>query len=113
MHEFSIALNIVEIAEESAKKENCRKIISVKLEVGTLSGIVFEALETALEFAVKKTMLDGAQIEIMKTDAEAECENCRRRFPVNAHFEACPSCNNYKHRLLRGGEIKVISIEAE
>ena len=113
MHEFSIAQNIVDIAGNSAKKENCRKITYVKLEVGTLSGIVYEALETALEFAIKETMLDGAKIDVVKIYAEAECENCSHQFPVTTHFEPCPRCMNYKYRLLRGDEIKVMSIEAE
>lgn len=113
MHEFSIAQSIIDIAEDSAKKENCRKITSIKLEVGTLSGIVFEALETAMEFALKKTMLEGAQVEIVKIDAEAECENCGHNFSVTGHFEPCPRCGNFRHRILKGDKIKVRSLEAE
>ncbi len=113
MHEFSIAQNIVDIAEDSARRENCRRIISVRLEVGMLSGVVFEALETALEFAVKKTMLEGAQIEIIRVEARAECEDCRHLFFPANHPEPCPRCKSYSHRLLQGDEIRVVSIEAE
>ncbi|MFP4365621.1 MAG: hydrogenase maturation nickel metallochaperone HypA [Bacteroidales bacterium] len=113
MHEFSIAQSIIDIAEDSAKKENCRKITSIKLEVGTLSGIVLEALETAMEFAVKKTMLEGAQVEIVKIDAKAECKNCGHNFSITGHFQPCPRCKSFKHLLLKGDKIKVMSLEAE
>ncbi len=113
MHEFSIAQNIIEIAEDSAKKENCQQISLIKLEIGTLSGVVFEALETAMQSAVKDTMLKNATVKIIRIPAVAECDNCRHRFSITDLFEPCPQCGNFRHQLLQGDEIKVKTIEAE
>lgn len=113
MHEFSIARNIIEIAEDAARKANCKKISLIKLEVGTLSGIVYEALETALQSAVKNTMLEHAQVRIIRIPALAECDNCHHRFSITDHFEPCPQCENFSHHLLQGDEIKVKTIEGE
>ena len=49
MHELSIAVNIVEIAEENARKEDAKLISEIELEIGSQSGVVLEALELALE----------------------------------------------------------------
>ena len=39
MHEFSLAQNIIEIVDESLKKNGASKAVEVDLEVGTLSGV--------------------------------------------------------------------------
>ena len=44
MHEFSIALNIVDIASRTAKKAKAKKINEVEIEVGIISGVIVEAL---------------------------------------------------------------------
>ena len=49
MHEFSIALNIVDIASKTATDASATKINEVEIEVGILSGVIIEALEFALE----------------------------------------------------------------
>ena len=47
MHELSIVASLFEILEEKAKEKKAKKILSVKLKVGALSGVVPEFLETA------------------------------------------------------------------
>ena len=48
MHELSIAMNILEIAEENAKKLNAKIVHEIEIDIGELSGIDFDALEFAL-----------------------------------------------------------------
>ena len=57
MHEFTIALNIIDIAKEYAIKAGTEKVIEIEIEVGDVSGVVFEALEFALENATLHTLL--------------------------------------------------------
>ena len=64
MHELSIAINIVEIATEEAKKANVSSVLEIELEVGTLSGIVIDALEFAMDEAIKNSVLQNAKIKI-------------------------------------------------
>ena len=44
MHELSIALGIVKIAEEEMAKAGSNQIEAIELEIGTLAGIEFESL---------------------------------------------------------------------
>lgn len=64
MHELSIALSIVDLADEQAKKAHACKIIEIELDIGTLSGIEVDALNFALEIAAKDTLLETAAVKI-------------------------------------------------
>jgi len=53
MHELSIAMNIIDIADEYLKKSDAARIYNIDLEIGELSGIIPEALKFAMNHAVK------------------------------------------------------------
>ena len=44
MHELSIALGIVKIAEDETAKVNADEVTKIELEIGVLSGIEIESL---------------------------------------------------------------------
>lgn len=113
MHEFSIAMSIVEIAETEAKAANSTKISSLELDVGTMSGIEFYALDTALEMAVKNTMLENAGIEVNKIQARARCIDCEQEFDMNNITDSCPRCNGLFSDVISGKELKIKSIVVE
>lgn len=110
MHEFSIAINIVEIAEEEAEKANSTAVTQLILDVGTMSGIEFLALETALEMAVKNTLLERAEIGINRIQAKAKCSDCQHEFDIENAFDSCPKCGGLFHQTLCGKELKVKSL---
>jgi len=113
MHEFSIAMNIVEIAETEAKAVNSTHITNIELDVGTMAGIEFYALDTALEMAVKNTLLDGATIKVNKIQACARCTNCNNEFDMNNITDSCPKCNGLFSDVISGKELKIKSIVVE
>ncbi|HEY9115090.1 MAG TPA: hydrogenase maturation nickel metallochaperone HypA, partial [Bacteroidales bacterium] len=76
MHEFSIVLSIIEIAEKESKAANANSITELVLDIGTQSGIEMYALEAALEMAVINTVLENAKIQINQIQAEAKCKDC-------------------------------------
>ena len=113
MHEFSLAANIVEIAEENAKKAGANKINSLDLEVGEMSGVVTEALKMAMESAVKGTMLEKAEIHIIQLSSNAKCNECLSIFPIHDDFTPCPNCGCLSHTITKGKELKVKSMNVE
>ncbi len=110
MHEFSIAMSIIEIAETEAKKAKGSAVTELVLDVGTMSGIEFLALETAMEMAVKNTLLEKANIQINKIQARAKCSDCAHEFDIDSAFDPCPKCNSFYHELLSGKELQVKSL---
>ena len=110
MHEFSIALSIIEIAEAEAKKADATEIAELVLDIGTLSGIEFQALDTAMEMAVKNTLLENAQIKVNKIQARARCSDCGEEFDIENIFDSCPKCGGLYHELLCGKELQIKSL---
>lgn len=110
MHEFSIAVSIIEIAEAEAQKAKAIKIKELILDIGTMSGIEFYALDTAMEMAVKNTMLEKSSIKINKIQARAKCTECNQEFDIDHVYDPCPHCDGLYHELLFGKELQIKSI---
>lgn len=113
MHEFSVAQNIVEIVIESFEKSDANKIYSVEIDVGTLSGVIIDALEFALDSAVKGTVMEKSKIKINNIHAKALCNKCHKEFTMNDFFTNCSHCGSLDYKILEGKELKVKSIEVE
>ncbi|NOX84969.1 MAG: hydrogenase maturation nickel metallochaperone HypA [Chlorobi bacterium] len=113
MHEFSIAMSIIEIAEAEARKADATAINELVLDIGTLAGIEFYALDTAMEMAIKNTMLEEASIKINKITARARCSGCGEEFDIENVFDACPKCGGLYHKLLCGKELRIKSLIVE
>jgi hydrogenase nickel incorporation protein HypA/HybF len=113
MHEFSIALSIIEIAEKEARKVNSSKISELVLEIGTMAGIEFHALDFALESATKNSLLDDAKIVLNKIQARGRCKDCGHEFEILTAFDQCPKCKGYFIETLNGKELKIKSLVVE
>ncbi len=110
MHEMSIVVSIVEIAESEAKKANAEKITEMELDIGTVSGIEIDALNFAFDSIKHKTMLKDAEIKINIIEAKSICEDCKYEFKTENVYTLCPQCDSYKTSILKGKEMKVKSI---
>ena len=113
MHEFSLAINIVEIAEEQTRSAGAKKIFSIDIEVGEMSGVIYEALETAMESAKRSTLLEGAEINLIPMPGIAKCKDCGHEFETNDYFTSCPACNGLNNEIVQGKELKVRSLNVE
>lgn len=110
MHELSIAQSVVELAEDVALKEQADSILSIDIEIGTLSGVVREALEFALEITVKNTKLENAKINYLKMIGKAECNSCNFKFETNDLLAFCPKCKQANFRILDGKQLRIKSL---
>lgn len=113
MHELGITQSIVEIAERTAAKQQATKILSVTVEVGSLSGVVPEALEFCFEACTNGTLLEGAQLLIKRIPASARCRDCSREFPLEELLACCPDCGSAAGELLSGEELRVKELEID
>lgn len=113
MHEMTIAISIVDIVSKKAKEENAEKINNVILEVGTLSGVMIDALEFCFEAATKNTLADGAELKINNVKAKAFCKNCNEKFYLQNDFTPCPKCNDINFELLEGRELNIKSFNID
>jgi len=110
MHEFSIALSIVDIAEKEVKKHKATSVERIELEIGKLSGIEPQALDFAWEFAVNDTVLEKAKKEIHYIKGKAVCLECSGEYDLENIFDECPFCHSYSKDFKSGKELRVKSL---
>lgn len=113
MHELSIAHSILSIAERSLPPNAAGQITAVNLQVGELSGIETEALVFAFSAIRSGTVLEAAELNIETIPGEAKCADCDTVFPLHSFGTACPHCQGYLLNILRGKELKVLSLTVE
>lgn len=112
MHELSIVMGIIDIAQKEIKKANLRKVETIEIDIGTLAGIEFEALDFAWQMAVDNTVLQNAERKINVIQAKAKCVSCGHIFNTNSVFDQCPKCNEFFTEIITGRELKVKAITA-
>ena len=111
MHELSIAMSIVDLATEQAEQMNAR-VVSVRLQLGPLSGVVKDALLAAWPLAAETTPLEGAHLLIEETPVTAWCPQCRRKQTIESiQLLRCPACQSPTPELLTGRELLVTALE--
>ncbi len=113
MHEFSVAQNIVEIVTGSFRNSGAKKIVSVEIDVGTLSGVIIDALEFAMNSAKKESPIENAIVKINDIQAKAKCNECKKEFELSDFFSICTYCSSTNFEIIKGKELKVKSIEVE
>jgi len=113
MHEMSLALRVIEIAESEAQKASATTVTAIELEVGQLAGVMAEALTFCLEAAARGTMAETAEIILIATPGTGNCLACQRQVSVTEFPAQCPYCQGFGVTILNGTELKIRSISID
>ena len=111
MHEVSIMEEAVRMAVDAAKSAGASRVLALRLRVGTLSGVVPEALRFAFDVVCRDTMAEGASLEMESVPAACWCAACQAEFECADFFSECPRCHNLSGELRRGRELEIASVE--
>ena len=112
MHELSIAMSIVDMAQEEAERHELAQVEAVHLRIGQLSGVAKEALVASYEMACYATPLQGSHLVIEEIPVEVYCPQCAvpREVP-SVQWLCCPECGTPTPTVLRGKELEVVALE--
>jgi hydrogenase nickel incorporation protein HypA/HybF len=112
MHELSIAMSIVEMAQEEAERRGQVQVLAVYLRLGKLSGVVKEALLSSYDMACAATALEGSQLLIEEIPVEVFCPRCKvARRVQSIQWFCCPKCFTPTSDVIRGKELEVVALE--
>jgi hydrogenase nickel incorporation protein HypA/HybF len=111
MHELSIALGIVKIAEDEREKAKAEVVERIELEIGALSGVELTSLEFVWPMAVKDTALENAIYEVDYVKGRAKCLECGENYKIENLFDSCPICKGYFKDIISGKELRVKALE--
>lgn len=110
MHEASLAGGVLQLVEDTARREGFARLIELRLEAGQLAGVDVRALRFALESLAPGTLLEGAQIEIEEPPGQAWCLPCGQTVAIARRGDACPVCGGYQLQPTSGMELRVIDM---
>jgi hydrogenase nickel incorporation protein HypA/HybF len=112
MHELSIALSIVDLAEEESQNHGGLRVNAVHLRLGALAGVVKEALVSCYEVACQNTPLAGSRLVIEDVPGMVYCPACAAARPVrNSEWFCCSACGAMTSKIVQGKELEVVSLE--
>lgn len=115
MHEMGIVLNIVREAERQAELYRVKKIGSLTLEVGELTGAEPPYIRNCWPAATENTILEGAQLIIKEVEGLVSCKDCGCVYRVLEHMTKdlqadCPKCHSSQWTLKQGREVMIDEI---
>ena len=96
MHELGIVFHIIDSIEEVGRQNKLRRVSTVTLELGEVSGVVHTYLRLAIEALPAVTL----------------CEDCGSTYATVEHGKTCPFCQSPRTHLVSGNEINIKEIEA-
>lgn len=121
MHELSVALRIVEaldqelaseLASASSAEADDLSVSTVGIQVGTLTGLVPEALFFSWDLATDGSVLRGSKLDIQLVDAAGYCPECQvERTLTNLQSMRCPVCHTSISQITGGNELEILTVE--
>ena len=116
MHELEIAQSLLRTIGDWRDQNGAPRVLSVRIEMGVLSGVDPEAMhfawEAACEFACGGQMKD-CKLLIEHLPIKYECSGCSREFESEKLVSACVLCGKEYPRRKGGRELNLKSIEVE
>jgi hydrogenase nickel incorporation protein HypA/HybF len=113
MHELSIALSLIDVASEEARRRAAR-VVALHVRVGPLSGVVNEALASAYELAREGSPLADARLVIEETPLVIHCPACGQERPaVSVYQLCCAECGTPAARVTGGRELELFALEID
>lgn len=113
MHELSIVASLFEIMEEKAHEQGSKSIVSVKLQVGKLSGVVPDLLFTAFDIYKKDTLAKKATLEIEDIPLKIRCNTCGKTMVLDDVVFICTECGSQDLTTVTGTELLLEKMELE
>ncbi len=113
MHEMSLAEGVLQIMEDSAREQDFRRVKTVWLEIGRLSGVEVEAMRFCFDVVTRDSIADGAALQIIETPGQAWCMQCSDTVEVQALYDACPRCGSHQLQVTGGNEMRVKELDVE
>ena len=113
MHELSIALAIVEQVAPIAREHRARRVLSVTVSVGRLSGVDGDSLSLAFPLAAEDTVAAGARLVVEAVPARARCRACGREFEPDFVALVCEGCGSPDVEISGGRDLLLKSVEID
>jgi hydrogenase nickel incorporation protein HypA/HybF len=112
MHELSICMSLLDVAEEEAERRGNPQVEAIYLRLGPLSGVVKEALLSAYELAREATPFASCRLVIQEVPIVVFCSKCDAERPVHSMQDfSCAECDTPASQVIHGRELELAALE--
>lgn len=111
MHELSLCESLLDVIEDTARREGFSRVRVVRLEVGQFAGVELSALRFGFEAVKPGTIAHDAQLEIEQTPGTAWCFDCEKTVTLEDRLSPCPLCGGGRVQPSGGTDIRIRDLE--
>lgn len=109
MHELSITESVIAAVNE---RVGDRKVETVTLVIGQLSGVVADSVRFCFELCAQGTPLEGAALDIIEIPGRAHCRTCEADLELHDLIALC-ECGSADLEILGGQELTIKQVKME
>jgi hydrogenase nickel insertion protein HypA len=115
MHESSLAINMIDFAQEQCLSNGGVSVESITVRLGAASGIKPESLVSSFNALKSDTVASMAKIIFELIPVSGTCTACKKAFELqevpDLSVLACPHCNSKEIEIIQGREMEIVSME--
>ncbi|MGH4122864.1 MAG: hydrogenase maturation nickel metallochaperone HypA [Clostridium sp.] len=111
MHEYSIACEIIRIAECNARDNGALKVLKIGLVIGDYSGFIGESIQMYFDEISVGSLCEGAIISMKHIHPRLKCRECHKFFETRSFSFICSYCGGIGQPTDIGKEFYVEYIE--
>jgi hydrogenase nickel incorporation protein HypA/HybF len=100
------------VVEEVLARTDGQRVAVIRLEIGELAGVTFDAMRFSFDVCTAGTPLEGAALDIVRIAGRARCNWCGSEQPMPSYGAPC-TCGSFDRELLCGDELRVKEAEVE
>lgn len=113
MHELSICQALIDQVARVAEEQRARRVVSVTVRIGPLSGVEPALLESAYPLASAGTNAADSRLIIERAEVRVRCLECGAESRASSSSLLCGECGGWRVRVLTGQELLLARVELE
>lgn len=111
MHEASLVRSLLRQVSELLVENSGDSVVSIRVEMGPLSGVERPLVEIAFAEQVGSTACRGAELQIEEVPLSAVCRDCGNEFDIERFRFVCPACESARVQVTGGEDFRLLDIE--
>lgn len=113
MHELAVCQALIRQVQQIAEQKSARRVVSVTLSIGPLSGVEADLLRQAYPIASAGTVAEASRLEIESAPVTVRCSECGQTTHATPNNLVCGACGGWRTVLQSGDEMLLLSLELE
>ena len=111
MHEASLVRSLLRQVSELLVEHGGDSVVSIRVEMGPLSGVERPLVEIAFADQVGSTACRGAELQIEEVPLSAVCRDCGNEFDIERFRFVCPACESARVQVTGGDDFRLLDIK--